>query len=474
MRVLLVRPPVARQTIGLKHIMNCEPLELEYVAAGLPEHEVQIMDLMVEKGLKKRLRQFKPQVVGTSSYITGVNEVIKLCRTVKKWNSECHTVVGGVHASCAPEDFCDDSVDCIVLGDGTHVISEIVEALQSEDGLQHIPGLAIPESGSLRKTAVQPYMPPPDSLPLPRRDLVAHLRKHYYYLYHQPVATLKTLWGCWYRCNFCFTWRITDGNVFARSPESIADELEQIEARDVYIVDDIFLIKPSRLKRLAGLIRERGIRKHFLVYSRSDFICSNEEVIREWAGLGLKAVFIGLEATTDQELHSMGKKTTVDANRNAISILQRHGVDTYGSLIPQPDYDTDDWERLWQFIDDNGLYYVNISPLTPLPGTDVWEKSLDRLTVNRQAYPLFDLSHVVLPTRMALKDYYRSLLDVYVRTCLDIRRARRLSLRTMPTIWSLKFWRLWWGGLKVYRQLRSAHRHHSPKEIQDAANRVES
>src|SRR5215475_12745789 len=83
MRILLVRPPVPRQTIGLKHVMICEPLELEYVAAGLTDHEVQIMDLIVEKGFTRRLNRFKPDVVGTSCYITGVNEVIKLCREAK-------------------------------------------------------------------------------------------------------------------------------------------------------------------------------------------------------------------------------------------------------------------------------------------------------------------------------------------------------------------------------------------------------
>ena len=471
MRILLIRPPVARQTIGLKHIMICEPLELEYVAAGLNGHDVQILDLLVEKGLQKRLRTFRPQVVGTSSYITGVNEVIKLCRVVKNWNPACHTVVGGVHASRAPEDFCDNSVDCIVLGDGTHMISRLVQILDEGGDLKEMPGLAIPEAGILGKTAPQPYMPPPDSLPFPRRDLVAHLQKQYYYLFHQPVATIKTLWGCWYKCNFCFTWQITNGAVFARSPESIAEELEQIEAEDVYIVDDIFLIKPSRLKRLAGLIREKGICKNYLVYARADFVCSHEDIIREWAELGLKAVFIGLEASTDEELISMRKGCTVDANRKAISVLRKHGVDTYGSLIPQPEYTPDDWDRLWRFIDENDLYYVNISPLTPLPGTEVWEQTVSRLTVDRQAHPLFDLSHVLLPTRMALKDYYRSLLRVYVRTCLDIRRARRLSLRTMPAISSMKFWRLWWGAVQVYRQLRGAHRHHSRQELENAKDR---
>jgi hypothetical protein len=38
MRILLVRVPIPRHTMGLKHIMICEPLELEYVAAGLTGH----------------------------------------------------------------------------------------------------------------------------------------------------------------------------------------------------------------------------------------------------------------------------------------------------------------------------------------------------------------------------------------------------------------------------------------------------
>jgi len=47
MRVLLIRPPVPHHTIGLKHVMICEPLELEYVAAGIPDHEVQIFDMII-------------------------------------------------------------------------------------------------------------------------------------------------------------------------------------------------------------------------------------------------------------------------------------------------------------------------------------------------------------------------------------------------------------------------------------------
>jgi radical SAM superfamily enzyme YgiQ (UPF0313 family) len=457
--------------MGLKHVMICEPLELEYVAAGLHGHEVQIMDLILEKGFGRRLAAFKPDVVGTSGYVTGVNEAIKLCRQVKRWNPRCLTVVGGVHAARSPEDFCDAAVDCIALGDGTTTMPKILECLQQGGGLTEVPGLALPGAQGITYTPPAPYMPDPDTLPFPRRDLTRHMRQRYYYLFHRPVALLKTLWGCWHRCDFCFTWRITDGATFLRSPESIVEELAGIEEDDVYIVDDIFLAMPERLHRLAELIRARGIRKKYLAYARADFIATHEDIIAEWAVLGLSAVFMGLEATTDQELRELGKHTSVDFNTRAIEVLRRHGVDTYASLITQPDYMPEDWERLWRFIERTGLYYVNISPLTPLPGTRFWDHSAHSLTVPRRAHSLFDLSHVLLPTRVPLRDYYRALLRLYMRTCLDPRRARRLSRRGLPAIWSPAYLRLWWGALQIYLQMRLAHRHHAPGELRDAQSR---
>ena len=104
------------------------------------------------------------------------------------------------------------------------------------------------------------------------------------------------------------------------------------------------------------------------MYARADFIAENEDVIAEWAELGLHAVFIGLEAATNTELDSMNKESTVDYNRAAVAMLKKYKVDTYGSLIPNPDYTKEDWKRLWDFIEETGLYYVNISPLTPLAG----------------------------------------------------------------------------------------------------------
>jgi radical SAM superfamily enzyme YgiQ (UPF0313 family) len=471
MRILLVRPPVPPYTMGLKHVMICEPLELEYVAAGLDGHEVEILDLILERGFDERLRRFRPDVVGTSCYITGVNEAIKLCRRAKRWDPSVWTVVGGVHAALAPEDFADRAVDAIVLGDGTTEMPELVAAFRDGTPLEDVPGLALPVEGGVVRTAPRPYMPDPDSLPLPRRDLVAPLKHRYYYLTHRPVALVKTVWGCWYRCNFCCTWRVTGGVPYVRSPESIVAELATIEAEDVYLVDDIFLINRERLGRLAALLRGRGIRKNYLCYARADFVAENEDVIAEWASLGLTAVLIGLEAATNPELDGMAKHTTVDQNRRAIAVLRRHRVDVYGSLIPDPGYGPEDWERLWRFIDENGLYYLNVSPLTPLPGTDIWPEHEGRVTVARRAHPLWDLSHAVLPTRMPLKAFYRALRSIYVRASLDLRRASRLTLRARLPVWHPRYLRLWWGAVRVWLQFQSAHRHHLPQTLARAMDR---
>jgi radical SAM superfamily enzyme YgiQ (UPF0313 family) len=462
MRVLLVRPPVPTHTIGLKHLMVCEPLELEYVAAGLAGHEVQILDLLVESGFERRLRSFQPDVIGTSCYITGVNEVKKLCRKAKRWNPGVWTIVGGVHASTVPEDFADHAIDAVVLGDGTTAMPELLKAIETGENLESVSGLALPvDDEHVTLTAPRVYMPHPDSLPLPRRDLVAHLRHRYYYVFHRPLALLKTTWGCWYRCNFCFTWRITDGATFVRSPESIAAELETIQEEDVYIVDDIFLTNRTRLGRIADLLRERGIRKRYLCFGRADFIADNEDVIAEWAELGLSAVLVGLEASTDTELGALEKGSTVDHNVRAVEVLRRHGVDPYASLIPDPSYGPDEWKRLWRFIEDNRLYYLNISPLTPMPGTSIWDRYRDEIVVPRKAHGLWDLSHAVLPTRQPRRTFYSSLLHVYSRSILDISRAGRLTLRTRPPILSPAFLRVWWGAVRVWIQLRRAHTHHT-------------
>ncbi|ESU22643.1 hypothetical protein FEDK69T_19010 [Flavobacterium enshiense DK69] len=446
--------------------MICEPLELEYIAGNLEGHEVIIFDHLVEKRFEKRFMDFNPDVIVSSCYKSGTNEVIKIFRWVKSIYPECITIAGGVHATLVPEDFADIAVDIVGIGDGTFLLSEIIEKINNKGTLVDVPGIAIPiAAGQLIRSSQRPYMPKADTLPFPRRDLVSHLKNKYYYLMHKPVATIKTTWGCWYKCNFCFTWKITDGTPYSRSPESIVQELLTIAATEIYIVDDIFLINKSRLAKLATLIKEHNINKNYLCYARADFIAENEEVIKEWATLGLKAVFIGLDAITDEELQNMNKQSLADYNKTAIEILRKYKIDTYGSLIPGADFEKKDWDRLWQFIKETKIYYVNISPATPLPGAENFQSLKSHLTVPEDAHSLFDLSHQLTTTKMPLKQYYRELLKLYAKTLLNLNSASKNTFRTLPSVWSINYWKIMAGALKIGAQLLNGHKHHSDKEL---------
>ena len=100
-----------------------------------------------------------------------------------------------------------------------------------------------------------------------------------------------------------------------------------------------------------------------------------------------------------------------------------------------------------------------------MPGANIWDLYKDQITIHEDAHGLFDLSHMILPTKMSLKAYYRQLLKLYGRTILNLNRANNLAQRTLPSLWSWKYLRILTGSLKIGRQFFNAHKHHSKKEI---------
>ena len=243
----------------------------------------------------------------------------------------------------------------------------------------------------------------------------------------------------------------------------------KIEAKEVYIVDDIFLINRKRLDFLGDIIEKYNIKKNFLVYSRADFIAENPDVITRWAKLGLKAVFIGLEAVLDSELQEMNKNCSVDHNLEAIRILRENKVDIYGSLIPGVNYKREDWKRLWRFIKENQLYFINVSPITPLPGADTYENTKGELTVPEDAHALFDLSHMLLQVDN-LKKYYRELLFLYSRIILNLYRAKKVTQGSTYSVFSISYLLVILGTLKIGWQFWNAHKHHSLRKIKKKHN----
>jgi len=460
MRILLVRPRAPKYTIGLKNIMVCEPLELEYLAGSVDsKHEIEILDLILEDILEKKIRQFKPDILGTSSYITGVNAVKEICKIAKNINSKIVTVVGGVHASLNPLDYEDGVIDHIIRGEGFKQFNALVDSIEQNN-------LFTPDSYTGTRDFLAIDM---EHLPLPRRELISKYEKKYYYLFHQPVTIMKTSFGCPFKCNFCYCRELTDGKVYSRSAENVLKELQQIKNKEVYIIDDTFFVNRKHVMDIHDLIVKNDIKKEYLIYGHSDFIINNPDVIKAWSEIGLKACIIGLESPKDTELKSFNKVSTVDNNRKAIQTLQQYHVDVYASFIVDPAWTLDDFKTLNKFIKDNRLFYIVIQPLTPIPGTSAFTEEKDYL-IPRKYYELWDMQHAVLKPQLGEKRFYKEIRMIYLKTLFNPFRVASLKLHTAPPVFSLKYLRLIAGSMKIYVDLRRASRHMNLIDKSNALN----
>ena len=104
-----------------------------------------------------------------------------------------------------------------------------------------------------------------------------------------------------------------------------------------------------------------------MVYGRSDFISRNEDIIIKLKEVGLSAVIVGVEASSQEELDSYNKKTKIDDNVKAVSILRKHDIECYATVILGIDWDKNDFKRLYKFIKANKIVFVNLQPFTPMP-----------------------------------------------------------------------------------------------------------
>ena len=452
MKILLIEPAKAPLTIGGEDVFIYEPLALEYIAAGVAKgHDVRILDLRLEKDLQGIFADLCPDVVGITAYTVHVNTVKKLFEDIKGWNPKVLTVVGGHHATMVAEDFLSPFVDLIVIGEGVFAFQEIITRFERGESFDGIPGIAIPKGDRLVRTDGQ-AIADLDHFPFPERRLTSKYRSHYYSEWMRPLASIRTSKGCPFRCKFCAQWKLAEGRYLRRNPESVVQELAGLAEEFVFFADDESLVDASRMKKLARLIKEAGIKKQYFLYGRSDTICRNPELLEMWRGIGLERVFVGLEFLKDEDLSYIRKGSTAGDNKKAIKILQDLGIEVYASFIVRQEFNKADFRALRQYCRELGLSFASFAVLTPLPGTDFNEEVKDQLIT--RDYDYFDFIHTLLPTALPLEEFYGEYYDLYKKAVPMSKQIlyilKKFPLKEIPSLMK--------KSNRVLNQLKNAYR----------------
>ena len=405
MKLLAVHPGPLMYT---KVFLRLEPLGLELVAAAAERdrHDVRILDLQVEdhKAYFAQIRSWRPDVIAFScNYLANVPEIVDLAKQTKRMLPRCTITVGGHSVSFTARSMlahADGAIDCVLRGEGEAVLPLLLKAAEEGRSLTTVPGAVTLDGDG----------PPPvfvDNLDglLPARHLLKHRRK-YFIGTLDPAASIEFSRGCPWDCSFCSAWTFYGRSYRLRNAERVAEELAAIREPGVFIVDDVAFVRAEHGMAIAEAVARRNIHKEYYLETRADVLLRNKEVFREWRRLGLKMMFLGLEAIDEEGLKRFRKRVALDSNFEALDYAHSLGINVAINLIADPDWDHARFEtvRRWCL---EVPYVVNLSVNTPYPGTETWLTESRKLT--SRDYRLFDIQHCVLPTKLSLAEFYREL-----------------------------------------------------------------
>ncbi len=439
MRILLIKPyslpgetnvtPAVRNE---KYHILLEPLELEILAAMVPQHDVKILDLRAEddKDYLKVIAAFKPHIVGMSCYTVGVYITKKILKTIKEKYHNILTVVGGHHATLLPGDFYEPYIDIVAIGDGEHTIAEIAARCSSGGDWSSIKGIAYNDGkGNFVKNELR-ELTDLETLPQPRRDLVQQYRSKYH-LFRIPSAIMELSRGCKHRCNFCSVWKCARGTFRSRRAERAIAELKNIKEKMIFIVDPNPFYDAEMVREFIDGIRRNKIKKEYMLECSAENVVKHERLFKEWARVGLKLVLVGVESIRAKDLKDFRKGISADLNDRSIEILKKYKIFPYAHFVIPPEFDTVDFENLKQYIREKEIVMPAFGTLTPLPGSDLYIDVKDDLTADN--YEMFDFFYSLLPTYLKAREFYRQLGLLY-RFSYGLKRQIFFWLKKVSTL----------------------------------------
>jgi radical SAM superfamily enzyme YgiQ (UPF0313 family) len=230
---------------------------------------------------------------------------------------------------------------------------------------------------------------------------------------------VETARGCPFRCSFCSVWQLYDRSFRERSIGAVADDFASV-GEHIFIVDDLFWNHPERSLELARELKRRGMRKRWLlVQSRCDLVARHPELLEAWRPLAEDIdIFFGLEAASDGALAGLAKDANTNQTLAGAEVARAFGYQVTGNFVIDPDWEEDRFAELWDFVAANGFQRAGYTILTPLPGTELFERMLP--LINGQPWFKYDMHHVLWEPRLGARRFFELYAETWRRSMLNI------------------------------------------------------
>jgi len=340
-------------SLGLLYLAACTP----------PGHSIAYYE--AEGDGREPADLYSCDLVAISTFSAQVFEAYAIADRLRK--AGVKVAMGGLHVSTRPDEALAHA-DLVFLGEGEQTWPAAIRALESGKSF---------ESGQVKRVWDAHDFPPLDiqTLPVPRYDLLAG--KPYSRF---PVQTTR---GCPWRCDFCAS------NVMLKLPyrkrpvTAVIRDIESIlkikKKPFIEFADDNTFVDHAWGKELCRAL----IPYRLAWFTETDVSVGDDpELLDLMRQSGCRQVLLGLESPDREaldgiELRANFKEKRSERSLQAVRTIQDHGITVNGCFILGLDSHTPAiFEQVLAFAEAAPLYDVQITILTPFPGTPLYDRLL--------------------------------------------------------------------------------------------------
>jgi anaerobic magnesium-protoporphyrin IX monomethyl ester cyclase len=413
-KVLLITPPYHSGVVESAGVwLN---VAFVYLAGSLRQagHEPVIYDAMsawhTYDDIGQRIREEKPDVVGTTAFTAGIVDALKVLKLAKEIDPRITTIIGNSHPTYCYDEILtarDNPVDYIVMGEGEETVVELMNCLSDRGDPVRVRSIAFVLDGKVTVTPPRPFIRDLDSLPM-AWDLVDWKLYTYKPMKDSVLAIVSTSRGCSQKCSFCSQQLFWKRNWRGRSAENVVAELEHL--RDVYGVnvvmfaDETPTLDGKRWERILDLLIERKVGTKILMETRVDDIIRDEHIMDKYRLAQVDHIYVGVEATTQAALDTFNKNIRVEDSKRALDLINAQDIVSETSFVlGMPDDTPESMARtleLAKYYNPDMAFFLAIAPW---PYAEIYPSLKEHIEV--KDYSRYNLVEpVVKPKNMTLQE----------------------------------------------------------------------
>ncbi|MDF7806091.1 radical SAM protein [Pontiellaceae bacterium B12219] len=363
-----------------KQIASLPSLGLLTLAGMTPKHHdihyIEVPDLSSSSTIVALDDSF--DLVAISSYSAQINEAYELALQFRA--EGIPVVLGGTHVTALPHE-AQKYGSAIILGEGEPVWLDVLN--DAENGRLRL----IYDARKLEFDLKDAPMPAYELLDISKYNRI----------------TVQTSRGCPHNCEFCAGSNLICSHYKQKPADKVLAEIDRIceiwPHPFIEFADDNSFVNKAYWKGLLPELKKRRIKW----FTETDLsLAEDPELLGLMRESGCAQVLIGLESPTRDalgglELNTNWKQARFAEYKKAVQTIQSYGITVNGCFIIGLDGQTASvFYDIYDFVCDTELYEVQITILTPFPGTSLYErlKQSNRLIqpTNWKRCTLFDLN----------------------------------------------------------------------------------